>query len=129
MESNRGSCPGAGTGLLCGGEQLCPLTTRRLPSQSGTRTSLRIDERRVSLLDRLYVVDGRECPKHPRHGTYTGLWQDFAHRLAQRFCDAEYEEVVAQCAQRIKETQSCLVEQHAAAAVEALRDYMLSPWE
>ena len=31
---------------------------------------------RGEYLERLYLMDGRDYPKHPLHGHYTGLYQD-----------------------------------------------------
>jgi hypothetical protein len=36
---------------------------------------------RHAYLERLYVLDGREYPKHPLHGHYTGLYQQRAQVL------------------------------------------------
>ena len=36
---------------------------------------------RAAYLDTLYLMDGRDYPKHPLHGHYTGLVQERAHTL------------------------------------------------
>jgi len=35
------------------------------------------ENKRIVFLDHMYRCDGREDPSHPKHGTYTGLWQSF----------------------------------------------------
>jgi len=35
------------------------------------------ENKRIVFLEHMYRCDGREDPSHPKHGTYTGLWQNF----------------------------------------------------
>jgi hypothetical protein len=35
------------------------------------------ENKRIVFLEHMYRCDGREEPSHPKHGTYTGLWQNF----------------------------------------------------
>ena len=35
------------------------------------------DRQRVMRMDQLYIEDGRHLKDHPKHGTYTGLHQEF----------------------------------------------------
>ena len=36
---------------------------------------------RMAYLDTLYLMDGRDYPKHPMHGCYTGLYQERSRTL------------------------------------------------
>ena len=33
------------------------------------------EDKRVLFMEHLYKCDNRHFPDHPKHGTYTGLWQ------------------------------------------------------
>ena len=33
---------------------------------------------RQNRMERLYLIDGRDNPKHAQHGTYTGLYQKYS---------------------------------------------------
>lgn len=35
------------------------------------------EDKRVLFMEHLYKCDNRHFPAHPKHGTYTGLWQSF----------------------------------------------------
>ena len=39
---------------------------------------------RQAYLESLYICDGRHYPKHPAHGTYTGLYQERVEFLIQQ---------------------------------------------
>lgn len=38
--------------------------------------------RKAQFTDHMYNCSGRQDPKHPLHGLYTGLWQEFCVREA-----------------------------------------------
>lgn len=38
--------------------------------------------RKAQFTDHMYDCSGRQDPKHPMHGLYTGLWQEFCIREA-----------------------------------------------
>lgn len=49
-----------------------------MSTQLGSNSCDRAEqEARQGLIDDLYRRDGRECPSHPHHATYTGLWQHY----------------------------------------------------
>lgn len=35
------------------------------------------ENKRIVFMEHMYRCDGREDPSHPKHGTYTSLWQNF----------------------------------------------------
>ncbi len=43
---------------------------------SNSASNLKEQNARVEYLARLYVLAGRDDPRHPLHGTYTGLYMD-----------------------------------------------------
>lgn len=53
--------------------QLCALMLETQPSKYGAEDFDVMDNRQY-ILDALYVIDGRNKPKHPMHSLYTGLW-------------------------------------------------------
>ena len=85
--------------------------------------------RRQEVVEVLYRLNGRDDPTHLDHGSYEGLWEPFALALADRLCSASYEEVLSLVIEAIHKTDSHLVEKHAAAAIAAIRSYLLVEWE
>ena len=45
--------------------------------QIGTREWLEENNRRVIFQNHMYKCAGRDNPEHPKHGLFTGLWEDF----------------------------------------------------
>ena len=45
--------------------------------QIGTREWLEENDRRVIFQQHMYTCAGRQNPDHPKHGLFTGLWEDF----------------------------------------------------
>ena len=45
--------------------------------QLGTREWLEENNRRVIFQNHMYKCAGRDNPEHPKHGLFTGLWEDF----------------------------------------------------
>ena len=45
--------------------------------QIGTREWLEENDRRVIFQQHMYNCAGRQNPDHPKHGLFTGLWEDF----------------------------------------------------
>lgn len=58
-----------------------PLPSPRSPE------GLVIDRNRATLLDALYLQDGRDQSSHPAHGTYTGLAESLHQRLGRALVD------------------------------------------
>ena len=53
-------------------EQVRTLNT--VPSSYGAEDVITMQNRQT-IIDALYHLDGRHLKGHPKHGTYTGLWQ------------------------------------------------------
>lgn len=49
---------------------------RMKPRQAGAE-DIEVMENRITLLDALYFMDGRDKPDHPEHGLYTGLFAKY----------------------------------------------------
>ena len=81
-----------------------------------------LDNRRHKMMDALYERSGRTC------NTYTGLWDEFAHDLANNTRDVEYEELFAAVCLAMGDTQSVLIEKHAQQAIQVVRRYVLGKW-
>ena len=81
-----------------------------------------LDNRRHQMMEALYERSGRTC------NTYTGLWDEFAHDLADNTRDVEYEELFAAVCLAMSDTQSVLVEKHAQQAIQVVRRYILGKW-
>jgi hypothetical protein len=81
-----------------------------------------LDNRRHEMMDALYERSGRTC------NTYTGLWDEFAHDLANNTRDVEYEELFAAVCLAMGDTQSVLIEKHAQQAIQVVRRYVLGKW-
>ena len=77
----------------------------------------------------LYRLSGRDDPAHLDHASYEDLWEPFALAVAERLCNASYEHVLRIVTEAIILTDSHLVEKHAAAAIAAIRSYLLAEWE
>lgn len=56
---------------------------RRAVSEFDPRQACALAEARVQLLEDLYQASGRGETSHPRHGTYTGLWEELCLRAGQ----------------------------------------------
>jgi len=82
----------------------------------------KLDNRRHEMMDALYERSGRTC------NTYTGLWDEFAHDLANNTRDVEYEELFAAVCLAMGDTQSVLIEKHAQQAIQVVRRYVLGKW-
>ena len=81
-----------------------------------------LDNRRHQMMEALYARSGRTC------NTYTGLWDEFAHDLANNTREVEYEELFAAVCRAMGDTQSVLVEKHAQQAIQVVRRYILGKW-
>jgi hypothetical protein len=81
-----------------------------------------LDNRRHQMMEALYARSGRTC------NTYTGLWVDFAHDLANNTRDVEYEELFKAVCLAMGKTQSVLIEKHAQQAIQVVRHYILGKW-
>ena len=81
-----------------------------------------LDNRRHQMMEALYERSGRTC------NTYTGLWEEFAHDLANNTRDVEYEELFAAVCLAMGDTQSVLIEKHAQQAIQVVRRYVLGKW-
>jgi len=81
-----------------------------------------LDNRRHQMMDALYERSGRTC------NTYTGLWDEFAHDLANNTRDVVYEELFAAVCLAMGDTQSVLIEKHAQQAIQVVRRYVLGKW-
>ncbi len=92
-------------------------------------SSVERDSRTAAFMDALYVLSGRDAPGHPFHGLLTGLWDEFAHDLAERLRDADFDELVRLGAAALRGTESHVAERQAAAVIVAMRNYLLEPWE
>ena len=80
------------------------------------------DQQRADMMDALYAASGRTC------NTYTGLWDEFAHDLADNTRDVEYEQLFNAVCLAMSDTQSVLVEKHAQQAIQVVRRYILGKW-
>jgi hypothetical protein len=81
-----------------------------------------LDNRRYEMMEALYERSGRTC------NTYTGLWDEFAHDLANNTRDVEYEQLFNAVCLAMSDTQSVLVEKHAQQAIQVVRRYILGKW-
>ena len=81
-----------------------------------------LDNRRHQMMDALYDRSGRTC------NTYTGLWDEFAHDLANNTRDVVYEDLFAAVCLAMGDTQSVLIEKHAQQVIQVVRRYVLGKW-
>jgi hypothetical protein len=81
-----------------------------------------LDNRRYEMMEALYERSGRTC------NTYTGLWDEFAHDLADNTRNVEYEQLFNAVCLAMSDTQSVLVEKHAQQAIQVVRRYILGKW-
>jgi hypothetical protein len=81
-----------------------------------------LDNRRYEMMEALYERSGRTC------NTYTGLWDKFAHDIANNTRDVEYEQLFNAVCLAMSDTQSVLVEKHAQQAIQVVRRYVLGKW-
>ena len=81
-----------------------------------------LDDCRHQMMEALYARSGRTC------NTYTGLWDEFAHDLADNTRDVDYEELFKAVCLAMSDTQSVLVEKHAQQAIHVVRRYILGKW-
>jgi hypothetical protein len=81
-----------------------------------------LDNRRHEMMEALYARSGRTC------NTYTGLWDEFAHDLANNTRDVEYQDLFNAVCLAMSDTQSVLVEKHAQQAIQVVRRYILGKW-
>ena len=75
-----------------------------------------VDEntRRQIFLDILYDTYGRNDPEHPKHGHYTGLWEDFLYEEAGKFARDQFflrEKMKAEVLMDIEEKANDITEQ------------------
>ena len=78
-----------------------------------------LDQQRADMLDALYERSGRTC------GTYTGLWEEFAHDLAANFRDTSYPELLARVVLAMDATESVMTQKQAQQAIEVCRQALL----
>ena len=79
-----------------------------------------LDQQRADMMDALYERSGRTC------GTYTGLWEEFAHDLAANFRDTSYPELLARVVRAMDATESVMMTQkQAQQAIEVCRQQLL----
>jgi hypothetical protein len=78
-----------------------------------------LDQQRADMLDALYERSGRTC------GTYTGLWEEFAHDLAANFRDTSYPELLARVVRAMDATESVMTQKQAQQAIEVCRQALL----
>ena len=81
-----------------------------------------LDNRRHQMMEALYERSGRTC------NTYTGLWDEFAHDLADNTRDVEYQDLFNAVCLAMSDTQSVVVEKHAQQAIQVVRRYILGKW-
>jgi hypothetical protein len=56
--------------VIPGLEPFCP------SAPASVNQGLALDKARAEAMEALYQSSGRSNPEHPRHGTFTGLWED-----------------------------------------------------
>jgi hypothetical protein len=78
-----------------------------------------LDQQRADMMDSLYEHSGRTC------GTYTGLWEEFAHDLAANFRDTDYPELLARVVRAMDATESVFSQKQAQQAIEVCRQQLL----
>jgi hypothetical protein len=78
-----------------------------------------LDQQRADMMDALYERSGRTC------GTYTGLWEEFAHDLAANFRDTSYPELLARVVRAMDATESVMTQKQAQQAIEVCRQALL----
>jgi hypothetical protein len=78
-----------------------------------------LDQQRADMMDALYERSGRTC------GTYTGLWEEFAHDLAANFRDTSYPELLARVVLAMDATESVMTQKQAQQAIEVCRQALL----
>jgi hypothetical protein len=78
-----------------------------------------LDQQRADMMDALYERSGRTC------GTYTGLWEEFAHDLAANFRDTSYPELLARVVRAMDATESVMTQKQAQQAIEVCRQQLL----
>jgi len=78
-----------------------------------------LDQQRADMMDALYERSGRTC------GTYTGLWDEFAHDMASNFRDASYPELLARVVRAMDATESVMTQKQAQQAIEVCRQQLL----
>jgi hypothetical protein len=82
-------------------------------------TTIQLDQQRADMMDALYERSGRTC------GTYTGLWEEFAHDLAANFRDTSYPELLARVVRAMDATESVMTQKQAQQAIEVCRQQLL----
>lgn len=64
------SAPSCEQLIIPGLEPLCP------SAAACAAQEVALDRSKVEAMEALYQSSGRSNPEHPRHGTFTGLWED-----------------------------------------------------
>jgi len=82
-------------------------------------TPQQLDQQRADMMEALYERSGRTC------GTYTGLWDEFAHDMATNFRDTPYPELLARVVRAMDVTESVMTEKQAQQAIEVCRQQLL----
>lgn len=85
--------------------------------------SHQLDLNRAVFMDALYFASGRTC------GTYTGLFQEWCHRLGVNFRDIDGAVIKADCIRAINATDSIMADKHASACMEVFCHHMMQGWE
>lgn len=80
---------------------------------------VRLDQQRAAMMASLYERSGRT------YGTYTGLWDEFAHDIAANFRDTDYPELLARVVRAMDETESVMTQKNAQQAIEVCRQFLL----
>jgi hypothetical protein len=78
-----------------------------------------LDQQRADMMNALYERSGRTC------GTYTGLWDEFAHDMATNFRDTPYPELLARVVRAMDATESVMTQKQAQQAIEVCRQQLL----
>jgi hypothetical protein len=82
-------------------------------------TPQQLDQQRADMMEALYERSGRTC------GTYTGLWDEFAHDMATNFRDTPYPELLARVVRAMDATESVMTQKQAQQAIEVCRKQLL----
>lgn len=80
---------------------------------------VRLDQQRADMMEALYQRSGRTC------GTYTGLWDEFAHDVAANFRDTDYPELLVRVVRAMDATESVMTQKNAQQAIEVCRQQLL----
>lgn len=81
-----------------------------------------LDQRRSDMMEALYARSGRTC------GTFTGLWAEFSHDVANNLRDIDYAELRQACIEAINDSQTVMADVHADRCIAAVRQAILGKW-